>query len=102
MIMVTSWSVEENHLLFDAERVLRICIIGAVISRALEIAEGGAAPGIEQGLDGGVGMLRRVMDLRDVVHGRDAVIELAERTEQLVDVHILRPVHGRKSSRMYS
>src|SRR5260370_37596662 len=35
-----------------------------------------------------------MMDLRDVVHRRDAVIELAEPTEQLVDVHVLRPVHG--------
>jgi hypothetical protein len=35
-----------------------------------------------------------MMDLRDVVHGRHAVIELAEPAEQLVDVHVLRPVDG--------
>ncbi len=90
--MVTSWSLEENHCLLDAERVLRIGIVRRVGSRALEIAEGGAAPRVEQRLDGGVGVLRRVMNLRDVVHRRDAVIELAERAEQLVDVDVLRPV----------
>ena len=35
----------------------------------------------------------RVMDLRDVVHRRDAVVELREAPEQLVDVDVLRPVH---------
>ena len=33
------------------------------------------------------------MDLRDVVHRRDAVVELREAAEQLVDVDVLRPVH---------
>jgi hypothetical protein len=33
------------------------------------------------------------MDFRDVVHCRDAVVELAEPTEQLVDVDAPRPVH---------
>ncbi len=65
-------------------------------TRALEIAEGGTAAGIEERLDGGVRVLRRVMDLRDVVHRGDAVIELGETGEQLVDVHVLRPVHGRE------
>src|SRR5437899_1051586 len=49
---------------------------------------------MDQRLDGGVRVLRRVMDLRDVVHRRDAVIELGQAPEQLVDVHVLRPVHG--------
>ena len=44
-------------LLLDAERILRILVAGDA-TRALEIAEGGAAPGIEEGLDGGVGVLR--------------------------------------------
>ena len=35
----------------------------------------------------------RVADLRDVVHRGDAVVELAEPTEQLVDVDVLRPIH---------
>ena len=35
----------------------------------------------------------RVMDLRDVVHRRDARVELAQPAEQLVDVDVLRPVH---------
>ena len=78
----------------DAERVLRIRVVRGVASRAFEIAEGGAASGIEQGLDGGVRVLRRVMDLRYVVHRRDAIIELAQRAEQLVDVDVLRPVDG--------
>ena len=81
-------------LLFDAEGILGICIVRAVGSRALEVAERRTTPRIEQGLDRSVGVLWRVVDLRDVVHGRDAVVELAQRTEQLVDVHILRPVHG--------
>ena len=33
------------------------------------------------------------MDLRDVVHRRDPRVDLAERTEQLVDVDVLRPIH---------
>ena len=80
-------------LLLDADRVVRILVAGNA-SRALEIAEGGAAARIHDALDRGVGVLGRVMDLRDVVHRRDAVVELAERAEQLVDVHVLRPVHG--------
>src|SRR5215813_7585182 len=35
---------------------------------------------------------RRMMDLRDVVNGGDAGIELAERAEQDRDVDILRPI----------
>jgi len=34
------------------------------------------------------------MDLRDVVHRRNAVVELGESTKQLVDVDVLRPIHG--------
>ena len=41
-------------------------------------------------------MLRRVVDLRDVVHRRHAGVELAERAEQLVDVDVLRPVLRRE------
>ena len=41
-------------------------------------------------------MLGRMVDLRDVVDRRDAVVELAERAEQLVDVHVLRAVHRRE------
>src|SRR5260370_40381390 len=82
-------------LLLDADRVVRILILGAVTdTRALAIAEGGATPRIHHSRDRGVGVRGRVMDLRDVVHRRDTVIELAERAEQLIDVHVLRPVHG--------
>jgi len=85
-------------LLLDADSVVRILVAGIAAdnsgTRALEIAEGGTAPGIEQCLDGGVRVLGRVMDLRDVVHRRDAVIELAQAPEQLVDVHVLRTVLG--------
>ncbi len=85
-------------LRFDAGGVLRILVAGIgaenVRARAFEIAEGGAASGVEQRLDGSVGMRGRVMDLRDVVHRGDAVIELGEPAEQLVDVDVLRPVHG--------
>ena len=71
-------------------------------ARTLEKAEGGAAPGIEERLDGGIRVLRRVMDLRHVVHRRDAVVELAQAAEQLVDVHVLRPYTGANVSRMNS
>src|SRR5437764_3639904 len=53
-------------LLFDTDGILWVGIVGGVTAwrpRALEIAEGGAASGIEQRLNGGVGMLRRVVDL---------------------------------------
>ena len=35
-----------------------------------------------------------MVDLRDVVHGRHAIIQLAQSPEQLIDVHVPRPVHG--------
>src|SRR5580704_11235914 len=68
-------------LLQDARRVLRILVArhaGAEITGALEIAEGGTTPGIDQRLNGGVRVRRRVTDLRDIVHRGDAVVELAE------------------------
>jgi len=37
-------------------------------------------------------MLRRVMDLRNVVHGGDTVVELREAADQFADVDILWPV----------
>jgi hypothetical protein len=58
------------------------------------IAESRAASRVEQRLDGGVGVRRRVMDLRDIVHRRDPIVELAQAAEQLVDVHVSRAVHG--------
>jgi hypothetical protein len=78
-------------LALDAVGVGRILVAGDG-ARALEVAEGRAAARIHEALDGGVRVLGRVMDLRDVVHRRDAVVELAERAEQLVDVDILGPV----------
>src|SRR5258708_11591084 len=39
---------------------------------------------------------------RDVVHRRDAVVELRQSAEQLADVHVLRTVHGANVSRMNS
>ena len=63
-------------LFLDADRIGRILIAGNA-ARALEVAEGGAAARIDEALDRGVGMRWRVMDLRDVVHCRDAIIELA-------------------------
>ena len=80
-------------LLLDAGRISRVLVAGNATG-ALEIAEGGAAPRIDERLDGSIRVRGRVMDLRDVVHRGDAVIELGEPTEQLVDVHVLRPVHG--------
>jgi hypothetical protein len=53
-------------LRLDTERVQRILVPGNATG-TLEIAESGAAPRVEQRLDGGVGVLGRVMDLRDVV-----------------------------------
>jgi hypothetical protein len=37
-----------------------------------------------------------MVDLRDVVDGCDAVVELAEPSGQLVDVDVLRAEHGRE------
>jgi hypothetical protein len=87
--------VRREPLLLDAEGVLRILVSGYPTG-ALEVAERGPAARVEQGLDGGVRVLGRVMDLRDVVHRRDSVVELGQAAEQLVDVHVLRPVHGRE------
>src|SRR5439155_9848007 len=71
-------------------------LVAGDASRAFEIAEGGAAARIKERPDRGVGVLRRMMDLRDVVYRRDAVVELREAPEQLADVHVLRTVHGRE------
>ena len=87
----------ENHCL--KMRGASFADIGSLerhFTRALEIAEGGATPGIDQRLNGSVGVRRRVTDLRDVVHRGDAVVELAEPTERLIDVDVLRPVHRGK------
>ena len=65
-------------LLLDAARVGRILIAGHVAG-ALEVAEDGAASRVGHSLDRRVGVLGRVMDLRDVVHRRDAAVDLAER-----------------------
>ena len=65
-------------LLLDAGRIGRILVAGNA-ARALEVAERGAAPGVEQRLDRGVGVLRRVVDLRDVVHRRHAVRRVGDR-----------------------
>ena len=37
-----------------------------------------------------------MMDLRHIVHSRHAVIELAQATEELVDVNVLRTIHRRE------
>jgi hypothetical protein len=54
----------------------------------LEIAEHRAMPRVDEAADRRVGVLGRVVNLRDVVHRGDTGIELAQRAEQLVDVHI--------------
>ena len=53
MIMVDELIGRGEPLLLDAGRVGRILVAGNAAG-ALEIAEGGAAPGVEQGLDGGI------------------------------------------------
>src|SRR5690349_21104889 len=86
-------------LLFDARRILRVSIVDWVAARgarALEVAEGGATSRVEERLDGGVGVLRRVVDLRDIVDCCDAIVELTEPSKELVDVDILRPKNGSK------
>src|SRR4030095_6278108 len=83
-------------LVLDASRVDWILIsrnAGAEIAGALEITKGRAAARVEQRLYRSILVLRRVMDLRDVEHRGDAVVELAQPSEQLVDIHILRPVY---------
>ena len=80
----------------EPARLMRVASVGywfpGNAAGAFEIAEHGAAAGIDQRLDGGIGVLRRVMDLRNVVDGRDAVVELREPAEQFADVDVLRPV----------
>src|SRR5882757_11282885 len=85
-----------EELLLDARRVERILIAGNR-ARALEIAEGGAAARIKERLDRSVGVLRRVVDLRDVVHRGHPVVQLREAAEQLADVNVLGAVHRRES-----
>src|SRR5262249_30358099 len=84
----------------DTRRIRWIFVAGIgtenVGTGALEKAEGEAPPRVIQRLDGGVRVLWRVLDLRDVMHRCDAVVELTEPTKQLVDVDVLRPVHRGK------
>ena len=88
-------------LIVDADGVLRIGISGRVdddaLAGALEVAERGAASGVEQRLDRCVRVLRRVMDLRHVVNRGDPVVELGEAAEQLADVDVLRPIDRREA-----
>ena len=81
-------------LIDDALGVLRIGIPRRVddnpLAGALEIAECRTASRIDQRLDGHVRVLGRVMNLRDVVHCGDAVVELRESGEQFINVHVLR------------
>ena len=81
--------VGRKILLLDAPRVRRI--IG-FFATAFEISERGAATRIHDPLDGRVGMRRRMVDLRDVVHRRHARIELAERAEMFIDIDVARAV----------
>jgi hypothetical protein len=100
MIMCTSCSLEENHCFLMRNASCGYWLPGLVprmlAPALLEIAEDGAAAGVEQRLDRGVRVLRRVMDLRHVVHGGDAIVELRESAVEFVDVDILRPVHRRE------
>ena len=95
MIMEASWSLEENQRCLMRNASVGYWLPGNVAG-AFEIAEHAAPAGVDQRLDGGVGVLRRVMDLRNVEHGRHAVVELREAAEQFADVDILRPVDRRE------
>ena len=59
----------------QARRILRI-LVPRNIAGAFEVAQHGAAAGIAKRLDGRIGVLLRVVDLRDVEHRRDAGVEL--------------------------
>src|SRR5215475_11161205 len=89
MIIVNSWSAEEKCS-FLTRRASSLIL--ALLAAALEVAERCTPAGIGKRLDRRVGVFRRMMDLRDVVNGGDAGIELAERAEQDRDVDILRPI----------
>ena len=69
------------------------------VAGAFEVAEHAAPAGIDQPLHGRVGVLRRVMDLRNVVDGGDTVVELREAADQFADVDILRPVVAGEAGR---
>ena len=86
-------------LLLEAGRILRD--IGCRRRRRRSRSSRSAArrPVSSKRLHGRVGMLRRVVDLRDVEHRRDAGIELGEPAEQLADVDVLRPVVAGEAGR---
>jgi hypothetical protein len=88
MTIVSIWSSEAKCSLFQPPRVAGVL---RGLAPAFEIAEDAAAAGVAQALDGGVGMLGRVVDLAHVHHGGDARVELRDAAEQLVDVDVLRP-----------
>src|SRR5262245_27931940 len=87
MSIVVSWSSDENHC---AVGILGIAV--AVAAVTFEIADDGASAGVDECLYGGVGVLGRVMDLRDVEHCGDARVQLRQAPEESVDVYVLRPV----------
>jgi hypothetical protein len=60
---------------------VRVFRIAAILAVTLEIAQHGAAAGLGERRNGGIGVLGRVVDLRDVEHRRDAGVELAQRAE---------------------
>ena len=91
MIMLVSWSFDENQRCLMRSASLRILVAGNVAG-AFEIPEHAAAAGIDQSPHGGIGVLRRVMDLRNVVDGGNTVVELREAADQFAGVDILRPV----------
>jgi hypothetical protein len=84
----------------DPKRILRIGMAkrvdGDALAGALEIAERRPPPCIKQRLDRRIGVLRCVVDLRDVMDRRYAIVELGEPSEQFIDVHVLRTVHRGK------
>ena len=80
----------------DVARIFLLRRILPVAGRGLRIAVGEhrAHAGFLQALDAGVGVLRRVLDVRPVQHRGHADIDAAQRAEQVGDVGVLRNVVG--------
>ena len=63
---------------------------------ALRVGEKSPAACLNEAIDAGIRVFGRVRDLRRVDSGRDAGINLAERSHEFRDVRVFRPVRGRE------
>ena len=62
------------------------------------IAEHRTDAAVAQGLDGGVGVLRRVLNVRPIEYGRHTGVERTQRGDQIAGVHVLRATQGAEAA----